>query len=173
MSVMACYVVGAGGLGRETYDAALAAGLTVTAFIDEGREGEHVRGLPVIGVESAEPEGHFTLGIADPQARERLAELLVTRGLEPQNIVHPRAVIGPDTRAGEGLVVLAGAHISSSIDIGAHCNVQYNATVGHNAVVLQGLRIGAGAMVGAGAVVTRDVRPGDVVVGSPARNLDR
>lgn len=45
------------------------------------------------------------------------------------------------------------------------------ASIGAGAVVLPGVTIGAGAMVGAGAVVTRDVAPGSVVVGNPARHL--
>ena len=47
--------------------------------------------------------------------------------------------------------------------------VENGASLGSGAVVLGGVRIGAGAIVGAGAVVTRDVRPGAVVVGVPAR----
>lgn len=45
------------------------------------------------------------------------------------------------------------------------------ASLGAGAVVLPGVTIGAGALVGAGAVVTRDVAPGSVVVGNPARHL--
>jgi UDP-2-acetamido-3-amino-2,3-dideoxy-glucuronate N-acetyltransferase len=47
--------------------------------------------------------------------------------------------------------------------------VEDRAAIGTGAVILGGVRIGAGALVGAGAVVTRDVPPGAVVVGSPAR----
>ena len=36
------------------------------------------------------------------------------------------------------------------------------------AVILGGVRIAAGALVGAGAVVTKDVEPGEIVVGVPA-----
>lgn len=43
------------------------------------------------------------------------------------------------------------------------------AALGSGAVILGGVHVGAGAIVGAGAVVTRDVVPGEVVVGSPAR----
>ena len=49
--------------------------------------------------------------------------------------------------------------------------VESKASIGSGAVVLGGIRIGSGALVGAGAVVTKDVAPGDVVVGSPARPL--
>ena len=43
--------------------------------------------------------------------------------------------------------------------------------VGAGAVLLPGVEIGAEAFVGAGAVVTRDVPPRAVVVGSPARRI--
>lgn len=43
------------------------------------------------------------------------------------------------------------------------------AKIGANATLLPGVVIGAGAIVGAGAVVVRDVPPGAVVVGNPAR----
>jgi UDP-2-acetamido-3-amino-2,3-dideoxy-glucuronate N-acetyltransferase len=45
------------------------------------------------------------------------------------------------------------------------------ASLGSGAVVLGGLRIGERSLVGAGAVVTRDVEPGEVVVGNPAGAL--
>jgi acetyltransferase-like isoleucine patch superfamily enzyme len=43
------------------------------------------------------------------------------------------------------------------------------ASIGSGAVILGGVTVGAGALVGAGAVVTRDVPPGAVVAGNPAR----
>jgi acetyltransferase-like isoleucine patch superfamily enzyme len=47
--------------------------------------------------------------------------------------------------------------------------VREGASIGANATILAGITIGARAMVGAGAVVTRDVPPGAIVVGNPAR----
>jgi len=51
----------------------------------------------------------------------------------------------------------------------ASTGVRRGATIGANATVLCGLTVGERAFVGAGAVVTRDVDPYALVVGSPAR----
>ena len=48
-------------------------------------------------------------------------------------------------------------------------HVGKGASIGSGAVIMCGIKIGAGALVGAGAVVTKDVAPGVVVAGVPAR----
>jgi acetyltransferase-like isoleucine patch superfamily enzyme len=49
--------------------------------------------------------------------------------------------------------------------------IRRGARVGGGAILCPGIEIGEEAFVGAGAVVTRDVPPRQVVVGSPARIL--
>jgi sugar O-acyltransferase (sialic acid O-acetyltransferase NeuD family) len=196
---MSLYVAGAGGVGRETLDIALAAGVAVAAFLDDRLAGRTVRGRPVLALSDAPAGASYVVAIADPAARRRLSAMLDAAGLSPAILTHPRAVIGPETVVGTGTLAHANVHVSSSVRVGRHCQIHYNATVGHdtvladfvtiypganvagsvrlasgvtvgsNAAVLQGLSVGTGVFVGAGAVVTRDVEPDQVVVGVPAR----
>jgi acetyltransferase-like isoleucine patch superfamily enzyme len=46
-----------------------------------------------------------------------------------------------------------------------------NCFIGYGAILLPGIRIGPNAIVAAGAVVTRDVDPGTIVAGNPARAI--
>jgi acetyltransferase-like isoleucine patch superfamily enzyme len=47
--------------------------------------------------------------------------------------------------------------------------IEDEAWIGTGAIILSGVRIGTGAVIGAGSVVTRDVPPGGIAVGNPAR----
>lgn len=194
-------IAGAGGLGREALDVALAAGISVVAFLDDAPAAGPVRGLPVRSIAGGEGGQLYLVAVGDPAARLAVAGRLDAVGGQATSLVHPSAVIGPDTTLAPGVLVMALAHVSSSVRLGPHVQVHYGASVGHDAVldegatvlpganvagavhlgrattvgsgaiVLQGRTVGDGATVGAGAVVTRDVEPGAVVVGSPARPL--
>ncbi|WP_371495583.1 NeuD/PglB/VioB family sugar acetyltransferase [Kitasatospora sp. NBC_00374] len=197
------WIAGAGGVGREALDTALAAGVPVAGFLDDRARGTTVRGLPVLAPAELPARARYLIGIADPGVRRRLAGLLDGLGGVPATLVHPRALIAPETELGPGCLVMGGAYVSSGVRLGAHSQVHYNATVGHdsvlgervtvypggnvsgsvlladdttvgsNAVVLQGRTVGRAAFVGAAAVVTGDVAPGEVVIGSPARPMRR
>ena len=83
-------------------------------------------------------------------------EVFVGHGVIFINDRHPRATAG-------------GALQSESDWKVVPTRVKQGASIGSGAAVLCGLTIGERALVGAGAVVTRDVPPGAIVAGNPAR----
>ena len=65
-----------------------------------------------------------------------------------------------------------GADVGVVVDV-SQSDYSAGVLVGTGARVLQYLQVGEGATVGAGAVVTKNVPAGQVVVGVPARPLER
>lgn len=73
--------------------------------------------------------------------------------------------------------LLAGRKVDESFgmfppfytDCGKNIHIGKNVWIGANATVLPGVTIGDGAIVAAGAVVTKDVPPGVIVGGVPAK----
>jgi acetyltransferase-like isoleucine patch superfamily enzyme len=66
--------------------------------------------------------------------------------------------------------VLATAY-GIPLDAVGKVDIKDNVFVGWGAIIMPGVTIGPNAVVGAGAVVTKDVLPGTVVVGVPARPI--
>ncbi len=84
-------------------------------------------------------------------------------------------VIGDDVLIGPGVQLLTPTHPVDPLlrrakwEAAAPITIDENAWLGGGAIVLAGVTIGRDSVIGAGAVVTRDVAPGVVVAGNPAR----
>lgn len=86
--------------------------------------------------------------------------------------------IGDDSLIGPGVRIIsyqhrhaAGVPIRCQPSEAKPIRIGRDVWIGANAVILAGITIGDGAVVGAGAVVTRDVTPGAIVAGVPARMI--
>lgn len=86
-------------------------------------------------------------------------------------MIDMNAVVGARGKLGKNVHLGAGAVIAGVLEPPSHQPVviEDNVLIGANAVILEGVRIGEGAVIAAGAVVTRDVEPGTVVAGAPAK----
>lgn len=118
-----------------------------------------------------------------------------------ETIVHPRAVVATGATIGRGTAIMANSVVCPEARVGDHvimleCStVNHHTRVGDYATISAGVtllgqvRVGAGAflgggasvapyvvigdnaLVGMGSTVIRDVAPGTVVAGNPARRL--
>lgn len=86
-------------------------------------------------------------------------------------VVHPNVEIGRRVRILHRVTLAAEAVVGSEHKI----TIGDDVLIGAGAIVVarigSSLHIGKGAVIGAGAVVTKDVLPGQTVVGVPARPL--
>ena len=124
------------------------------------------------------------------------------RGYRFATLVHPNGDVARDTVLGQGVQVLSGAVVNPGAEVGENAIVNTGAVVEHDctlgahvhaatgavaaggvrlgegvhlgagATVIQGVEVGERTVIGAGAVVIRDLPPGVVAVGVPARIVD-
>lgn len=205
-------IIGCGGFGREVADVvdainAVSPTWRLLGHLDDdpgAQDAALVRdaGRPVLGGVDhllADPGPSYVIGIGSGAARRSIDRRLSEAGASAATLVHPAATVGARCRLGEGVVVCAGAHITTNVTVGRHVHVNLGSTVGHDATlgdyvtlnplvavsghvtigegtmlgthsaVLQGITVGARSVVGAAACVVKDVADDVVVKGVPAR----
>lgn len=88
-----------------------------------------------------------------------------------------RVTIGDDVQVGPGVQFLTPTHPldpelrRQALEAAEPITVEDNVWLGGGVIICPGVTIGRDTVVGAGAVVTRDLPPGVVAVGNPARVL--
>lgn len=202
-------IVGAGGHGRELLDVIEAVNARtptwrVLGFLDDGeppldrlarREVALLGGTDLL----AGLDADYVVGVGDGEVRGHIDDAASSSGHQAAVLVHPTASTGGDIGLEPGVVLCAGARVTTNVRLGRHTHLNIGAVVSHDsrvgdyvtlspgalvngnvvledrvllgtaAVVTPGRRIGAGTWVGAGAVVVDDLPAGVVAIGVPAR----
>jgi sugar O-acyltransferase (sialic acid O-acetyltransferase NeuD family) len=137
----------------------------------------------------------------DYVSRMRIARELGLPPGRYATVIHPSAAVSSSSSVGRGSVLLAHVTLTAAVRLGAHVAVMPQVTLTHDdviadfATIASGAHLGGGvhveraaylgagalvreyrtigacSLVGMGAVVTRDVPPGEIWAGVPARYL--
>ncbi len=210
---MRVLIIGAGGHAQVVADILLrryeqGARIRPIGYLDDSPHllSKELLGLPVLGAVAscaAFPHDAVVIAIGENRTRARLFDTLRQQGERFVNAIHPAAVVAPDVRLGEGIVICAGAvvnpcstigdnvilntccsvdhhgdieahvHIAPGTHLGGNVHVETGAFVGIGSAVIPGRCIGQWAVIGAGAAVTTDIPALATAVGVPARVIKR
>lgn len=203
-------IFGCGGHGREVLQIVLDQNVEVTRWrmlgflVSKGIDAPPtVKGYPVFhDVEALGDPARLNLAIAigNGQARKDVMNDLVRSGLTSfPSLVHPTAWIGRDVELGQGVIVCAGALLTTDIALGDHTHVNIGATISHDcrigafstlspgvnlagrvtlgegvevgtaASIIPGIKVGSWSVIGASAAVVQDIPEGCTAVGVPAK----
>jgi sugar O-acyltransferase (sialic acid O-acetyltransferase NeuD family) len=198
-------LVGYSGHGFVVAEAALNSGLLLKYYVDKKIALLDPFDLNYLGHEEDlnfsgwGGKNDFVLGIGDNLARERIAELIISKKGNILTVLHPDTTISEIANIGEGVFVARNVSINLLVSIGNYCILNTGAIIDHecilgncvhvapgavlagnvrvgdrafigaNSVVKQGITIGRDAIIGAGSVVIRDVPDGGKFAGNPAK----
>lgn len=192
------YLYGASGHGKVIKDILEAQGDKVEGFVDDNPNLAHYCEHEVY--HKADGLSPVIVSIGINKTRKAIVEKL---NCHFAKAIHPKAIVSPSAKIGEGTVVMPGAIINADAVIGKHCIINTGASVDHECVVGdychiaphaslcgqvhlgEGSLIGVGASVipcieigewctvGAGAAVVENVPDNQIVVGVPAKVLKK
>jgi maltose O-acetyltransferase len=93
-----------------------------------------------------------------------------------QVALHEKVIIGNHVCVNDGVQILTASHDISD-PLWQHLKksiiIDDYVWIATNAIILPGVHIGRGAVIGAGAVVSKDVDPYAIVVGNPAKPINK
>lgn len=146
-----------------------------------------------------ESQDRLVMAIGDPVKRAELIRKMEARGGRFMTVTHPTAYVAANATVGNGCIVGPFCAVGSNAKVGAHVMLTWYSSLAHDAVchpfavlspystangaavieegVFLGthavihpmIRVGAWSKVASGSVVYRDVPPGSLALGNPAK----
>lgn len=146
-------------------------------------------------------EDVFVCALGDVKWKKHYTEIMLEKGAEFISLIHKTAYISKNVKIGNDCLILADVRIHCDVSIGSHVTIQPKAIIGHDVVIedwclinaladcggfshmeegstihttsflLPKKRMGAYSVLGAGSVAARNVKPGTVVMGVPAKEM--
>jgi UDP-3-O-[3-hydroxymyristoyl] glucosamine N-acyltransferase len=99
------------------------------------------------------------------------AHATVQRGALGDTVLRRGAKIGPHVNVGHNVEIAEDVLITGHAQLGGGCRIGRGAVVWQSAVIANGVTVGESAVIGMAAAVRKDVGPGEVWAGNPARRL--
>lgn len=205
-------IIGARGFGREVYNLAKRCDgynkeFVIKGFLDDKAEallGFNYPSQIISSVEDYSPEKDdvFVCALGDVQWKMKYSAIILDKGGEFFNLIHPSAIIMDNVSMGKGVIIMPHVLISNDSTVGDHVTIQAFTALGHDckigdwsqlnsysfmggfcelekgvtlnpqSVILPKLKVGENAVVGAGSVVIKNVKPKTTVFGNPAKVLN-
>lgn len=144
---MKLVIIGKSGQGRVVADIARANGIDSIVFLDDNTD-LHPDGTVKDLDKYLSADTQFIVAIGKSKTREKIVNLLESKGASFATLVHPSAVVSPSAKLGEGTVVMANAVINAGAVIGKHVIVNTTAVVEHDCIVGDYSHISVGAKMG-------------------------
>ncbi len=105
-----------------------------------------------------------------------LLKIGANTGVNPYVTIYGKVTIGKNNMIAPHVMIAGGTHNFHSVEIDIYMQggtskgieIKDNVWIGANSVIIDGVIIGEGAIIAAGSIVTKNVKPYDIVAGNPA-----
>jgi len=200
-------LVGYSGHGYVVAEAAIASNMNLRNYTDKKQITRNPFDLAYLGFEDDSDfafwnkEYDYILGIGDNLIRRKTADLLISKGVDLLNVIHPSASISAKVQFGIGNFISRNVSVNALVEIGDTCilntgciieheciigngvhiapgavlagNVKIgdNTFVGASSVIKQGVKIGANVIIGAGSVILKNIADNRKIVGNPGKEI--
>ncbi len=149
-------IIGGGGHAVVVAEAAIAAGLRISGFIDDDARSTLNDLAPRLGGLSTLDHAHLTrqhpliLGMGDLPLRR---QIIKATEASFATVIHPTAFISPSARIDDGVYIGPLAVVHSKAHVRAHASVNSGAVVEHDCVIGENSHVAPGAVLGGAATV--------------------